>query len=65
MDSDQHVRAAAAMRAELARAIRGLIAELERNGRAASRIKATALEGREQLAMAAKLRAEAKRSGWA
>lgn len=53
------------MRAELARAIRGLIAELERNGRAASRIKATALEGREQLAMAAKLRAEAKRSGWA
>ncbi|MEJ1934562.1 hypothetical protein WDZ92_30560 [Nostoc sp. NIES-2111] len=53
------------MRAEMARAIRGLIAELERKGRAASRIKATALEGREQLDMAEKLREEAKRTGWA
>lgn len=65
MNSDQHVRAARAMRAEMARAIRGLIAELERKGRAASRIKATALEGREQLDMAEKLREEAKRTGWA
>ena len=52
------------MRAEMARVIRGLIAQLERQGRAASRIPAMKVEGREQLDLAARLRDEAKRTGW-
>lgn len=63
--TDPNDRAAAAMRAEMARAIRGLIAQLEREGRASLRIPALKVEGREQLAIAARLRDEARRSGWA
>lgn len=61
---DLHAWAEEAVRNTLARCVRSLIAELEREGRAAMRIQCTRLDGRAQVAMADKLRKDAKKAGF-
>ena len=60
---DPHTAAAQALRTTLQRCVRGLIAELDREGRAAMRIACTRIEGRAQVDMADKLRKRAEKAG--
>lgn len=64
-EGELHDWAEAAVQTTLARCVRGLIAELDRGGRANMRVPALRVEGRAQIAMAEQIREEAKKAGLA
>jgi len=61
--TDPHIAARRAVKAAISRCVRGLIADLNDAGRAHMAIPAMRVEGREQLALADKLRKRAERAG--
>jgi hypothetical protein len=62
--TDPHTAAALALRSTIARAVSGLASDLEKAGKALERVPCMKVEGRAQVALAAKLRKQAERAGW-
>lgn len=60
---DPHTLAKRAVKAALTRCVRGLIADLDREGRAHMALDCMRVEGREQVALADKLRKRAEKAG--
>lgn len=61
---DLHTRAAEALKASLRRAVADLVKDLDTGGRANMAVPALRVAGREQVALAEKIRKRAARTGW-
>jgi hypothetical protein len=61
---DPHAAAALALRSAVSVCIANLCKDLEKAGKALERVPCMKVEGRAQVALAAKLRKQAERAGW-